>query len=76
MLAGHTHGGHINIPRLTAHIARRMGNRYLAGLYHIGTPVRSGLLFVSRGVGSSSLPRANAPAEVALITLRRAPLPT
>ncbi|MSP63754.1 MAG: metallophosphoesterase [Myxococcales bacterium] len=73
VLAGHTHGGHINIPRITERIARRLGNRYLGGLYHVAPPgAREGLLFVSRGIGSSTVPRANAPAEVALLTLRRA----
>jgi predicted MPP superfamily phosphohydrolase len=67
MLAGHTHGGHVNIPRITAGIARRLGNRYLAGFYEVG----DSLLYVNRGVGSSSVPfRANAPSEVALLTLR------
>ena len=67
ILAGHTHGGHVNIPKITEGIARRLGNRYLAGFYEIGESV----LYVNRGVGSSSVPfRANAPSEVALLTLR------
>ena len=69
-LAGHTHGGHVNIPKVTAGIARRLGNRYLAGFY----PVNGSLLYVNCGVGSSSVPiRAGAPAEVAVFTLRAAP---
>ncbi len=70
-LAGHTHGGHVNIPKVTAGIARRLGNRYLAGFY----PVNGSLLYVNCGVGSSSVPiRAGAPSEVALFTLRAAAL--
>jgi predicted MPP superfamily phosphohydrolase len=66
-LAGHTHGGHVNIPRITAGIARRLGNRYLAGFFAVGGSV----LYVNRGIGSSSVPfRAGAPSEVALLTLR------
>jgi predicted MPP superfamily phosphohydrolase len=66
-LAGHTHGGHVNIPRLTAAVVRRFGTRYLAGFY----PVRGSLLYVNRGIGSSTVPvRAGAPPEVALLTLR------
>ena len=67
ILAGHTHGGHVVIPRLTARIAQRLGNRYLAGFYRIG----ESLLYVNCGIGSSSIPiRAGAPSEVALFTLR------
>jgi predicted MPP superfamily phosphohydrolase len=68
-LAGHTHGGHVNIPKITAGIARRLGNRYLAGFFGVGDTV----LYVNRGIGSSSVPfRAGAPSEVALLTLRAA----
>ena len=67
VLAGHTHGGHVNLPRITAGIARRLGNRYLAGFF----PVGGSVLYVNRGIGSSSIPiRAGAPSEVALLTLR------
>ena len=50
ILAGHTHGGHVNIPKVTAGIARRLGNRYLAGFYRVG----NSLLYVNCGIGSSS----------------------
>jgi predicted MPP superfamily phosphohydrolase len=67
ILAGHTHGGHVNIPRVTARIAARLGNRYLAGFFRVGESV----LYVNRGIGSSSVPiRAGAPSEVAVFTLR------
>jgi predicted MPP superfamily phosphohydrolase len=67
VLAGHTHGGHVNIPRVTAEIAARLGNRYLAGFFRVG----DSLLYVNRGIGSSSVPiRAGAPSEVAVFTLR------
>jgi predicted MPP superfamily phosphohydrolase len=69
ILAGHTHGGHVNIPKLTAKIAARLGNRYLAGFF----PVGGSVLYVNRGIGSSSVPiRAGAPSEVAVFTLRAA----
>jgi len=70
IVAGHTHGGHVKIPRLTAHIMRRMGNRYLAGFYG----VNGSMLYVNCGIGSSSIPiRAGAPSEVAILTLRAPP---
>jgi predicted MPP superfamily phosphohydrolase len=67
ILAGHTHGGHVNIPRVTERIAARLGNRYLAGFFDVG----GSRLYVNRGIGSSSVPiRAGAPSEVAVFTLR------
>ncbi len=68
-LAGHTHGGHLHIPRVTAHFFRKLGAPYLKGFYDVG-PMR---LYVNCGVGASSVPiRAGAPSEVAVLTLRAA----
>jgi predicted MPP superfamily phosphohydrolase len=67
IVAGHTHGGHVNIPKVTAGIARRLGSRYLAGWYKVG----GSMLYVNCGIGSSSVPiRAGAPSEVSIFTLR------
>jgi len=70
ILAGHTHGGHVHIPRVTPALFRRVtGARYLKGWYDVGRSK----LYVNCGVGSSSVPiRAGAPAEVAILTLRAA----
>ncbi len=66
-LAGHTHGGHVHIPKVTAHVFKRLGTPYLKGFYDIDD-LR---LYVNCGVGASSVPiRAGAPSEVALFTLR------
>jgi len=66
-LAGHTHGGHVHIPHVTAHLFKRLGAPYLKGFYDVGD-VR---LYVNCGVGASSVPiRAGAPSEVAVFTLR------
>ncbi|MEO6952507.1 MAG: metallophosphoesterase [Polyangia bacterium] len=66
-LAGHTHGGHVHIPKITAHLFKRLGAPYLKGFYDIGD-LR---LYVNCGVGASSVPiRAGAPSEVAIFTLR------
>jgi uncharacterized protein len=67
IVAGHTHGGHVNIPRVTEPLFRRFGNRYLQGFYDVG----GSRLYVNCGIGSSSVPiRAGAPSEVAIFTLR------
>lgn len=68
-LAGHTHGGHVHIPRITEKLFKKIGAPYLKGFYDIG-PLK---LYVNCGVGASSVPiRAGAPSEVALFTLRAA----
>ncbi len=67
MLSGHTHGGHVQIPKLTASLFRKLGTPYLKGFYRIG----DALLYVNCGIGSSSVPiRAGAPSEVAIFTLK------
>jgi predicted MPP superfamily phosphohydrolase len=67
VVAGHTHGGHVHIPKVTAHLFRKLiGARYLKGWYDV-EPVR---LYVNCGVGSSSVPiRAGAPSEAAVFRL-------
>jgi predicted MPP superfamily phosphohydrolase len=71
VLSGHTHGGHIQIPKLTARLFRSLGSPYVKGFYRAADAV----LYVSCGIGSSSIPiRAGAPSEVAILTLRTAPL--
>lgn len=64
MLAGHTHGGQINIPIIVDH-AFKPAHKY--GLERYGNTE----LYVTSGVGMSFLPiRFNATAEVAIITLK------
>lgn len=70
VLAGHTHGGHVQIPGLTDLVFRKLGQEYVRGFYR----VQDTLLYVNSGVGSSSVPfRAGAPAELAILTLQTAP---
>lgn len=66
VLAGHTHGGQIRLPRLTEGIARRIGVKYLAGFF----PVGEGWLYVNRGLGAAVPVRWAAPMEIAFMTLR------
>ncbi len=72
VLCGHTHGGQINVPRLTHAIMDRVGLRYRRGHYELGARAR---LYVTPGVGFSG-PRVRVgkgtAAEVAVHTLRAA----
>jgi predicted MPP superfamily phosphohydrolase len=67
-LAGHTHGGQVDLPLLGRRIVpSRFGSRYAAG--HIVENGRH--LFVTTGVGTSIIPvRFRVPPEIALLTLR------
>ena len=64
-LAGHTHGGQLNLTREIGFGARLY--RYASGLYRKG----ASRLVVSNGTGNWFPLRVNAPAEVILLTLRR-----
>lgn len=69
ILAGHTHGGQINLGSVTRRVAARMGQHHLQGFFQVGEHTR---LFVNRGLGHSMPLRVNAPREVAVIVLRAA----
>jgi uncharacterized protein len=67
-LAGHTHGGQVDLPLLgRAVVPSRFGTRYAAGKV-----LENGrMLFVTTGVGTSIIPvRFRVPPEIALLTLR------
>jgi len=68
LLAGHTHGGQVNIPIIGRPIEpSHFGQRYAAG------PVFANdhHLFVTTGIGTSILPiRFRVPPEIALLTIR------
>jgi uncharacterized protein len=67
-LAGHTHGGQVDVPFLRRpFIPSRHGTRFLGG--HVVEDSRH--LFVSTGVGTAGLPlRFRRPPEVVVLTLR------
>jgi predicted MPP superfamily phosphohydrolase len=67
-LAGHTHGGQVDLPLLRRLVVpSRFGARYAAG--HVAERGRD--LFVTRGVGTSRLPiRLRSRPEVVVLTLR------
>ncbi len=69
-LAGHTHGGQVQVEILDSRWSpARFITPFISGLYE-----RNGShLYVSRGIGTIAMPvRLNAPAEISLLTLRRA----
>jgi predicted MPP superfamily phosphohydrolase len=49
VLAGHTHAGHVHVPRVTKLLAKLAGNPYLHGFYRIDATD----LYVSAGIGHS-----------------------
>jgi len=67
-VAGHLHGGQVNVPILRhAVLPTRYGDRYLAG--HVVEHGRH--LYVSAGLGTAGLPlRLRRPPEVPVLTLR------
>ncbi|PTL85514.1 metallophosphoesterase [Vitiosangium sp. GDMCC 1.1324] len=67
-LSGHTHGGQLGVPGIPRLSLGRLVTVWAAGLYRRG---RS-WLYVNRGAGTTGPPaRLGAPAELAVITLRR-----
>ncbi len=70
-LAGHTHGGQVNIPLLGRRIVpSEYGERYAAG--HIEEDGKQ--LFVTTGIGTSVFPvRFRVPPEIALLNIRKIP---
>ncbi len=69
VLAGHTHGGQVNVEILGEHLnVARFWTPYVYGLYR---SARSAL-FVSRGLGTVGIPlRLGAPPEIVCLRLRR-----
>ena len=70
-LAGHTHGGQVNLPLIGAPIVpSRYGDRFVAGLIEQG----GRRLFVTTGIGTSVLPvRFRVPPEISVLVLRSVP---
>ena len=70
-LSGHTHGGQIGVPFFARRFnLARVITRFTTGLYRMG----GAALYVNRGLGTTGMPiRLSVPAEIAVLTLRRAP---
>lgn len=84
-LAGHTHGGQVNVEILDEDVnPSRFITKFVAGLFHlpmgaagasngVGDTGRRALLYVNRGLGTIGLPaRLGVDPEITLLTLRRA----
>jgi len=69
-LAGHTHGGQVNIEILNQNLnVARFYTPYVRGLYRSGRSA----IYVTRGIGTIGMPaRIGAPPEVTLLRLRKA----
>ena len=64
-LSGHTHGGHLRLPKLGPFARPRFGTRYVMGHYQVDQMQ----LYVSRGLGGEAL-RLFCRPEAAIFTLR------
>ena len=80
-LAGHTHGGQVQVEILDHRLSpARFITNYIAGLYTrpsgvgaTANPAKKSQLYVNRGLGTVGAPvRLGVPPEITLITLRRA----
>jgi len=69
-LAGHTHGGQVNVELLNQHWnVARFYTPFVRGLYRSGQSA----LYVTRGIGTIGMPaRIGAPPEISLLRLRKA----
>jgi uncharacterized protein len=70
-LSGHTHGGQLDVPGLTAGIFRLAGQPWYRGAYRVG----SNHLYVNRGLGfgkGTPFGRLHSDPEVTVFTLRQA----
>lgn len=75
-VAGHTHGGQVNIEILSREInPAHFFTPYVYGLYQWARGGRHASAYVSRGIGTIGIPaRVGAPPEIAVLRLRKAGL--
>jgi predicted MPP superfamily phosphohydrolase len=73
-IAGHTHGGQVNVEILTHDInPAQFFTPYVYGRYQLEGGGRRASAYVSRGIGTIGIPaRVGAPPEIALLRLRKA----
>jgi predicted MPP superfamily phosphohydrolase len=73
-VAGHTHGGQVNIEILSREFnPARFFTPYVSGLYQLPQGTRRASAYVSRGIGTIGIPaRLGAPPEITVLRLRKA----
>jgi len=73
-VAGHTHGGQVNIEILTRDInPAQFFTPYVYGLYQRSEGGRNAAAYVCRGIGTIGIPaRVGAPPEIAVLRLQKA----
>jgi predicted MPP superfamily phosphohydrolase len=73
-VAGHTHGGQVNIEILSRGInPAQFFTPYVSGLYQLTQDGRRASAYVSRGIGTIGIPaRVGAPPEITVLRLRKA----
>ena len=73
-VAGHTHGGQVNVEILSRGInPARFFTPYVYGLYRLARGGRTASAYVSRGIGTIGIPtRVGAPPEISVLRLRKA----
>jgi predicted MPP superfamily phosphohydrolase len=73
-VAGHTHGGQVNIEILSRGInPAQFFTPYVSGLYQLTQGGRRASVYVSRGIGTIGIPaRVGAPPEITVLRLRKA----
>ena len=72
-LAGHTHGGQVQVEILDHRLSpARFITRFISGLYSLPMNGGKSFLYVNRGIGTIAIPsRLGVDPEITLITLRR-----
>ncbi|HLN62505.1 MAG TPA: metallophosphoesterase [Symbiobacteriaceae bacterium] len=67
-LSGHSHGGQIRLPGLSAYVAPALGRKYVRGLYRVNGDRYQ--VYTSPGVGVTGVPmRWGSPPEVTVVVL-------
>ncbi len=70
MVSGHTHGGQVNLPKITDMLLPTYGTKYVKGVYDFGNAAATKLI-VTSGLGMTKLPlRFLSPPDITLITLK------
>ncbi|WP_240968248.1 metallophosphoesterase [Paenibacillus aquistagni] len=74
ILAGHSHGGQVQLPFIGPLIVPPLAEKYVEGHYELESASRSRHLYVNRGIGTTRKKvRLGSKPELTVLTLRRTP---